>query len=418
MSVSRETAPKAPRRKVWRKRLSRVSMAALAVGLVAAIVVGMMPKPVPVAMEPTTRGDLTITVDEDGRTRVKDRYIVSAPLAGNLARIELRPGDRVDEDAVLGRLLPLPSPLLDPQSQAQTRARLAAAQAAHRQAAAVESAARAAFEFAQKEIETERRLAPRGTIPMQRLEQAELELRTRKEDLASASFGSRVARHEVEVAKAALGRLASNGTAQGDGEALDQILLRAPVEGVVLQVFSESEGVVQAGTPLIEIGDPRALEIVIDVLTTDAVRIQPDQNARIVRWGGDMALDARVRRIEPRAFTRLSSLGVEEQRVNVVLDLTTPQDQWASLGDGFRVEADIVVWQTQDALRVPTSAVFRHDGQWNVFVYEAGHARLRTIELGERNGFTAQVLDGLTEGDIVILHPGERVKDGIAVEAQ
>jgi HlyD family secretion protein len=401
------------RKRTLRRWISRIALGAVALGVVAAIITASLPKPVIVEIAAAQRGSLTVTIDEDGRTRVKDRYVISAPLAGSLARIELQPGDRVEAGAVVAHLLPLPAPLLDPRSQAQSRARLAAAEAASRQAQAAESRARAAMEFAESEIESQRRLAARGSIPQQRLDRAELELRTKREDLASATFGVRVARHQVDMARAALGRLDRGAQAGDQGS---QMMLKSPVAGVVLEVLREHEGVVQAGTPLLEIGNPTALEIVVDVLTTDAVRIQPGVKARIIRWGGQQELDAHVRRIEPKAFSRMSSLGVQEQRVNVVLDLDSPQESWTSLGDGYRIEANIAVWEADDVMRIPVSAVFKHDEKWTVFVVDGEAARIQHVEIGERNGLQVQILAGLAPGQRVILHPGERVADGATVK--
>jgi HlyD family secretion protein len=411
-------AAKKRRRATVKRWFSRVIMALVAAGIVAAVVVASLPKPVPVEAAAATRGPLKVTVDEDGRTRVKDRYVVSAPLLGSLARIELKPGDRVAEGGIVGRLLPISAPLMDSQSRAEAVARVAMAESAKRQAATAETRARVAYDFARKDIAAQRKMAEQGAITRQRLDLAEMDLRTKKADLASAGFGARVAGHEVEVAQAALGRLdRGEEPPRADGAPQEEELVRSPVAGVVLAVLQENAGVVQPGTPLVEIGDPQALEIVVDVLTTDAVRIPVAARTEILRWGGDEALAARVQRMEPKAFTRNSSLGVEEQRVNVILELTTPQGQWAALGDGYRVEASITVWEADDALRIPASAVFRHDGEWSVFVAEAGFARLRPVKLGQRNGMEAQVIEGLSDGEQVILHPGERVVDGVAIAA-
>lgn len=418
LSAGEENGQAATRRRraTVKRWISRGLMLVVAAGIVAAVVYASLPKPVPVEVAAATRGPLKVTVDEDGRTRVKDRYVISAPLMGSLARLELKAGDRVEEGAIVGRLLPLAAPLMDAQSRAEAVARVAMAESAKRQAATGETRARVAYDFARKDIISQRTMAEQGAITRQRLDLAEMDLRTKKAELASAGFGGRVASHEVEVAKAALGRLdRGQEVLSPGGVPQEEELVRSPVAGVVLAVVQENAGVVQPGTPLVEVGDPKALEIVVDVLTTDAVRIPAGAVAEILRWGGDEALEARVQRMEPKAFTRSSSLGVEEQRVNVILELTTPQPQWAALGDGYRVEASITVWEADDVLRIPASAVFRHDGQWSVFVAEAGVARLRPVKLGQRNGMEAQVVEGLKDGDRVIQHPGERVVDGVEV---
>lgn len=407
------------RKKGWVRRwATRIVLIAVALGVVGAVIYGLIPKPVKVESTEVSQGKMAVTVDDDGKTRVKDRYIISAPLAGDLSRIKLEPGDKIDEETVLATLLPVPSPLQDPQSRAQARARLSAASDAHRQAISAQKSAQAAFEFASSEIKTQRELADQGSIPGQELDRAELDLRTRKADLSSAKYAAQVARHQVAVARAALDRFRSDKSDKKPASLNggEQMPLRAPAVGVVLDVMAESGGVVQPGTPIIEVGDSSALEVVVDVLTRDAVRVKPGDVAQIKRWGGEHTLEARVTRIEPKAFTEMSSLGVQEQRVNIILELTSAPEDWSALGDGYRVDASITVWQTDDALQVPASAVFRHDANWSVFMVDAGVARRRTVKIGHRNGVDVQILDGLGQGDVVILHPGEEVGDGADVE--
>jgi HlyD family secretion protein len=241
------------------------------------------------------------------------------------------------------------------------------------------------------------------------LDQSLLRERTSRAELESSQFGARVANHEVEMARAALKRLSAvkNGA--------EELEVTAPVKGRVLKVMQESEGVVQPGASLLEVGDPAALEIVVDVLTSDAVRMRPGAKVVVERWGGE-PLEARVRRIEPSAFTKLSALGVEEQRVNVRIGLAEPRSKWQALGDGFRVEVRIVVWESDDVLKLPTSAVFRHGGGWAVFVVEDGVARLRPIEIGERTARELQAVRGIEAGERVIVHPSDRVADGVRVK--
>ena len=399
------------RRRASVKWLKRGLWLLAAAGLVAMIAVAFLPEPVPVDLVAAGRGTLRVTVDEDGRTRVMDRYVLKAPLGGNLARIELDPGDPVEDEQVLARLVPLARPLMDAQSRTEAQARVASAAAQLRQARAAVERAEAALEFAEGNAARMRRLAERGTIPPQTLEEAELELRSRREELTSARFGVRVAAHQREMARAALGRF--------EGEARDgaeQMAVTSPIEGVVLRVMERSGGVVQPGTPLLEIGDPSHLEVAVDVLTSDAVHIARGDRVIIERWGGDAPLAGHVRLVEPSAFTRTSALGVEEQRVNVVVDLDSPRERWARLGDGYRVETRIVVWEEEDVLTVPASAVFRRGDGWAVFRVEAGVAELAPIRPGRRTGLAVQVLDGLQAGDRVVAHPSDRVSDGVEVE--
>jgi HlyD family secretion protein len=407
MSEKREpTIGQQQARKRWAKR----SLLALVVlGFVVAAVVAALPKPVPVETDLVSQGPLVVTVDEDGVARVKDRYIVSAPLSGNLARIELDPGDSVKQGDVLLRILPLEAPLLDARSRSQAEAQVARALAATKQADAQIERARAALDFSIKEAERTRRLFQEQTVSQAELDRALLEKRTRDAELTSSQFANKVAAHELRMARAALGRFDARGRES------EQFEVPSPTGGRVLRVIQKSEGVVQAGAQLLEIGDPRALEIVVDVLTSDAVDIHASNPVTIEKWGGE-PLSAAVRLVEPSAFTRISSLGVEEQRVNTVIDLSAPYEKWADLGDGYRVEARIQVHLAKRATRVPVSALFRSGKEWSVFVVISGVAKLRTVKLGLRNDEHAEALAGLVTGDRVILHPSDKVKDGEAVE--
>lgn len=389
------------------RTLKRLGLLLGVLAVIATIVVAILPKPVMVEAAEAKVIDLRVTVDEDGRTRVKDRYVISAPLMANVARIELSPGDEVKEGDLLLRMVPLAAPLMDARSRAQAEAAVAAARAGQRQAKATIERAEMALEFADKEAGRQRSLLSSGGSTTQAVERAELNLRSRREDVVSSKFAARIAAHELKMAEARLGRTGA--------EASDQLQVAAPVNGRVLRVMHESEGVVQPGTPLVELGNPAALEVVVDVLTADAVHIEQGAAVLLERWGGQKALKGSVRLVEPSAFTRVSALGVEEQRVNVVIELLDPRDEWLALGDGYRVEAQIIVWESKDALSVPASAVFRHDDGWAVFSIRDGSAVLQPVDVGRRNGLAVQVLKGLTEGDRVVVHPSDRVRDGVAV---
>lgn len=403
--------PKGSKSKVALRWAKRLVLLAFLAGLVALLVIASLPKPVPVEMAAVTEGALVVTIDEDGKSRVKDRYLMSAPLNGSLARVDVNPGDEVEEGQVLARIVPLESPLLDARSRSQAEARVAAALAAQRQAKAQVERAQAAAEFAKNQAERMARLAGSSAVPPVEIEQAQMQARTAAADLESARFGATVADYEVRMAQAALGHLSGKGASE------DQLDLPAPVAGRVLKVIRESEGVIQVGSPILELGDPKTLEIAIDVLTSDAVRVTPGNRVVIDRWGGP-ALEGRVRLIEPSAFTRVSALGVEEQRVNVIVDLTTDAAQWAALGDGYRVEAYIVVWEGQGVIKVPASSLFRHDGGWAVYRVEEEIARLTRVEIGERTPAEVQVLQGLGTSDRVIVSPSDRVADGVRVVAR
>ncbi len=390
-----------------RRIIKRVLTTIVLLAVVAGIVMAAMPKPVPVELGKAQRGELVVTVDEDGKTRVKDRYVVSAPLSGNVGRIELRAGDEVKQGDVLARLVPLQAPLLDARSRSQTEAQVSAAVASQRQVQAQIERAEVAYDFAKKEAARHQKLFDDKAISQMELDRMLLEERARKAELTSAKFGAKVAAHELQMARAALGRY-------GVSDNTDSLTVPSPVSGRVLKVIQQSEGAVQAGTPLLEVGDPKALEIVVDVLTSDAVNIHPTSPVKIEEWGGD-TLEAVVRTVEPSAFTRLSALGVEEQRVNAILDLTAPYDAWSQLGDGYRVEARIEVFRREGALTIPQSALFRHDGSWAVFTVDGNLAHLQPLDVGRRNDTSAEILAGLEEGQTIIVHPNDDVVEGVEI---
>jgi HlyD family secretion protein len=389
-------------------RLARRSLlVVLALAAAAGTALALRPPPVPVDVAAAARGRLVVAIEETGVARVKDRFVVSAPVSGSVSRQLLEPGDPVSEGDVVAEIAPLPSPLLDARTRSEAQARLSAAVSALGQAEAQRGGARVAEELARDELSRARALAEEGSLPAQALDRAEFEARTRAEELASAVFAVKVAAEQVRVARAALGR---------EGASRDRHLdVLAPASGRVLRVVQESAGIVQAGAPLLEVGNPEVLELVVDLLTTDAVRVQPGTPVAIQRWGGDRPLAARVREIEPSAFTKLSALGVEEQRVNVIAVLTEPRP--AALGDGFRIEARLVLWEAHDVLKVPQGAAFRHGDGWAVFRVDSGRARLTEVQLGHRGETEVEILGGLEAGAEVAVHPGDRVKDGVRLEA-
>jgi len=393
---------------VKKKWVKRALLALLVLVVVGAIASAYRPRPVAVDVEEVTRGPLEVTVTEPGRTRVKDRYVISAPVGGELERIALRPGDTVADGQVVARMGSLEPPLLDARSRAQADAQVRAATAARQQAEAGLERARAALEFARAEVERQRQLAAVGSVPARSLELALFEERSRAQEAASAQSVVRIAEQQLEMARVARGRLEQRP------EGHEHLEIRAPVKGWALRVMQESEGMVAAGTPLMEFGDREVLEVVVDVLSQDAVRIEPGARVSLEHWGGDFPLAARVRRVEPAAFTRTSALGVEEQRVNVLIALEEPLERRKALGDGYRVEARMTLWEGADVVQVPESALFRQGEGWAVFLADAGEVRLRPVKLGQRNGVRAQVLEGLAPGDRVIVHPGDSVSEGVS----
>ena len=396
-------AKKRPRR--W---IRRALAAVFVAGIAVLVVVSWMPKPLAVETDRVARGPMIVTVDEAAKTRVRDRYVVGAPLAGNLLRVDLRPGDRVRAGDVLARIVPAASPLLDSRSRSEAQARVAAAIASQKEADARKARAEVAVDHARKEADDARRLLATGSFTSAQTRNSEVEERLRAQELESARYSVQVADNQVELARTALRRF---GAAGGN----DELDVTAPAEGVVLHVMHESAGVVAPGAPVLEIGDPKNLEVVCDALTSDAVNIAPGARVTFERWGGDKPFTGHVRLIEPAAFTRVSALGVEEQRVAVVIDLDTPRDERANLGDGYRLDAQIVVWEAADVRTAPSSAVFRSGGEWTVYVVRDGRARLVTVAVGRRNPTRVEITSGLEAGDVVVVHPSDRIGDGVRV---
>jgi HlyD family secretion protein len=386
--------------------------ALVAVVVIAALVSAFLafrPKPILVETEQVSRGRFEAVVEEDGRTRLRDRYVVSAPLTGRVLRLGVRAGDAVARGDLVAEILAAPSALLSPRARREIEERIGAAEAMLQQAGIMVE--RAAAQQVQTEADAARirALHARGAAPLQQLERAELAERTAARDMLAAERRRHAAEHELDQARALL--TANHASENGP----ERRAVRAPVSGRVLRVLQESEAIVASGTPLLELGDPAEIEVVVDVLTSEAVRITPGAQVMIERWGGPAPLQGLVRLVEPGAFTKVSALGVEEQRVWVVIDLTSPYERWAALGDGFRVDARITVEVVEDALLVPVSALFRRAPGWAVFVVQDGIARERQIEIARRSARSAIVSGGLGIGETVILFPPSRLRDGSRV---
>jgi HlyD family secretion protein len=370
------------------------------------LVMALWPESVPVDLARVEQGTLLVTVEEEGETRVRDRFLVSAPVAGQVLRIALEPGDPVREDeTVLATFLPAAPHLLDARTRAEAEAAVAAARATLGGARAEEQRAEAALTLARSELERHRELFQQKIVSRQALDAAETAARAAGEALRAAEFAMASAEHQLEMARAGLMQ------ATGGARAGEPIEIRSPIDGVVFKRYRWSEAVVPAGEPLLELGDPRQLEIVSDLLSTDAVRVSRGDPVLIEQWGGDETLRGRVRLVEPSGFMKISALGVEEQRVNVIVDFEDPVEAWEKLGDGYRVEVRVVVWEGEDVLKVPTSSLFRKGEGWAVFALDAGRARLIPIELGRRNGLEAQVVSGLEAGQEVVVHPSDTLED-------
>lgn len=384
--------------------------------LLAALVYTFMPRPVSVDLVEAAHGPLLITIDEEGETRVRDIYVLSAPVAGRALRIDAEVGDRVVAGkTVVAEIEPIDPAFLDPRSEAQARADINAAESARELALAQLDSARAELEFAESELQRARQLVSDKLISEHALDEAERGYKTRKAELATARAALQMSSFELERARA---QLVSPVSTHERPERCDCVPLRAPVNGRILRVLHESEGVVAAGEPLVEIGNPEDLEIVTDLLSTDAVRAAAGQRVIIRQWGGEQTLEGRVRRIEPFGFTKVSALGIEEQRVNVIIDITSPPQAWARLGHGYQLETRIVLSEQADALKLPLTALFRDGPRWAVYVEEAGRAQLRHVEVGEGSQLEAGILQGLKAGERVIEHPGNRIADGVRITAR
>lgn len=393
-------------------RSRRLGIAIVALLVAGALVWGFWPRPLAVEVAPVVRGPLTEAVEEEGRTRVRDRYTVSTPVAGYLRRITLEEGDALTAGQVVAVLEPLRPAVLDPRQRAEAEARVSAAEAALHAAEQKARAAAAETELAQMELTRLEKLRAKGHVSQDEVDRARTRLRSAQASERAARFAVEQARDELAAARAALAF-----SPAGNGQPAEELVrLRTPVAGAVLRLVRKAAGVVQAGQALLEVGDPRRLEVVAEVLSEDAVKIRPGTPVVFERWGGDAPLRGQVRRVEAEGFTKISALGVEEQRVEVISDILTDPQAWSSLAAGYRVEARFILWQGDDVLQVPAGALFRVGDRWAVFAIEDGRAQRRLVELGHRSGLAAEVVDGLAEGDRVIVHPDDRIEAGVRVE--
>lgn len=404
----------------------RIRWIAAAIVFVLLAWLGFRPKPVEVDLHEITSGLLEVTVDEDGETRIREPYLISAPLGGRLIRVELEPGDTISKGQVIAAIDPGEPGLLDARSQAEAEARFKAAEAAHKRALSQVGIAKAESEKAERYLERDRKQLEKGFIAPPMFEDARHALRVAQGNLAAAQSTEEVARFEMEQAEAALVHSRSlSGEESLSGREFE---IHSPIEGVVLRRFHESSTMVPAASRILEIGNPEDLEVRIDVLSEDAVKIRPGQTVRLVNWGGSGDLQAHIRRVEPSAFTKVSALGVDEQRVWVFADFVKQGNEEEELdpelpagrtllGDGYRVEAHVVVWSKENALKAPSGSLFRNeaDGGWAVYRVIEGRAVLTPVSRGPDNGIETEILEGLSEGDQVILHPGDRIEDGVRV---
>ena len=412
--------------KTWFVAAATVVVVALAVAWAFA------PRPVEVELAPVTQGHFETTIDEDGKTRLTDRYVVSAPLAGRLARITLKEGDAVAVDMPLAQLTSVLPAMLDERTLRELRARVESAQDNVSRAGSRIARAQVSLDQAKNEVRGSEQLAQQGFIAPIKVETDRLSTLGAQRELEAAAAERRMAAHELEQTQAALGAVRQSAMGASAASGPSSFTVRAPSAGRVLRVLQTSEGAVAIGTSLIEIGDTQRMEIVAELLTTDALVARPGSRVMIERWGGPVTLEGRVRNVEPAAFTKVSALGVEEQRVRVLIDITSPQPEWQALGDGYRVSVRIVTLAEDKAVQVPVSAVFplpadaagdTHGGpaaaaRYAVFVADGGRARQVPVVLGARNGSAAWIRSGLAPGEQVIVYPPATVRSGVRIAAR
>lgn len=383
------------------KRFRWILLGLVILGLIG---ISLIPTPVQVDVATAERSSMVVAVEAEGVTRVRDMYMVAAPVSGRLQRIELKEGESIGKNSLVSTIYPAP---LNPSQQQEVEARVNALQATQKSAEANLAALEAQAAQALKELNRIEALYREGAVAEREVEQAKLAVENLREQIESAQYT--ITSTEMQARAVGTARAAYSGRGEG------AVRITSPAEGTVLRIFEESERVVMAGTPLVAVGDPQGLEIVVDVLSTDAVKIDPGARIIIDGWGGDHTLEGTVRYIEPSAFTKVSALGIQEQRVNVIGLFNQYPDK---LGDGYRVVASIVTWESQDVLQVPASSLFRDGENWATFVIEEGIARKKTVQVGHRNSFDVEILEGLKKGDEIILHPSNQIQEGTSVEAR
>ena len=408
---TRDSPPWAAKRVPSGRHLVRNSLPWLfGILLVSLIGWGLWPKPVIIETGVVARSPLTARVSEEGKTRVRNRYVVAAPLAGKMRRVTLKAGDPVAADTtVLTTIEPAAPPLLDPRARAQAEAVVAMQEAAHGKAAQALEAAKAGLVLAETERGRMRSVKQQGTLSESDRDRMEAEAAIKAAEARAAEFALKVVDYELAQARATLERPAA-ALADNTCE------VKSPVSGRVLKVLQESETMVAPGTQIVEVGDPNDLEIEAEILSRDAVTIHPGDPVDIDQWGGERPLRGRVRRIEPAAFTKISALGVEEQRVIVLSDLVDPPESAKALGDRYRVEVRVEVWHADSVLTVPSGALFREGNAWKTYIYQNGKARLTPLEAGHTDGTHTEIISGLKPDDRVLLHPPDVVKDGTSVK--
>lgn len=397
----------------------------IVIAILLAGYMAVVPEPVAVETAAVIEGPLRVSVREDGITRVREKYVISAPVSGRLSRIKLKEGDSIDGEATLiAVILPNEPAILDARATAEANARVQAAEASLKRSVANTEQARINQDLANTKFERSQNLIAKRAISQNEYDTAKAEYQAAAQAIKTATFETEVAQFELEMAKAAAKQFSKSdkqpssekGAAATNSESAEPFEIFAPVSGKVLRVLQESSTVVSVGAPLIEVGDPRKLEIEIDVLSTDATQIRPGSELTIEHWGGKELLEGHVRVVEPAAFTKISSLGVEEQRVNIIADFDEEPERLSALGDGYRVEARITIEELNNAILVPNSALFRFEREWHVLKVVGNKAVMMEVTLGLQNETHTQIVDGLSPGDVVVIYPSDEIESGTPVK--
>jgi len=402
---------------VTAKQIKLIIKLILGITAIGLLIFAFMPEAVKVDMIEVEKGDLLITMEGEGKTRIHDIYVVSTPIDGRITRIESEPGDLVTAGkTIIANMYPANPQFLDKRSEIQAKADVDGAKAALALANARVKQAKAQLDFDLSDFKRTEELFKKRSVSQAGLERAELRLKTLRAELETAQSNQQVMQSRLEAAKARLLQPDESNLATNGDEEHCQICIHSPVDGRVLRILHKSEGIVPVGTALVEVGNPTDLEINIEMLSTNAVRVKVGDEALIKRWGGTEDIKARVRVIEPSGFTKISALGVEEQRVNVILNFTDPIEKWNTLGDAFRVEAAIIIARADNVLKIPLSALFRQNEVWSVFKVVDEEVQLQQVEIGQKNDRYAEIRSGLTLGDQIVIHPGNNVTEGVRVE--
>jgi HlyD family secretion protein len=388
----------------------------IVLGLIAFFVYSMLPQPLAIDSYSVKKSDIIVTVEGEGQTRIHDIYTVSTPIDGRVTRVEIEAGDYVfAAESVIANMYPSNPAFLDRRTEIQAQADVEGAKAALALATARVKQAKTELEYNLADNKRIKQLFAKKLISETDMEKSDLHIKTLQAELETVVSNEKLMQSRLEAAKTNLLQ-PDNADLAIDSENSDcQICIKSPVDGMVLRILHKSESIVPVGTPLVEIGDPEDLEAKIEMLSTNAVKVKVGDKALLKNWGGDHDINAVVRTIEPSGFTKISALGIEQQRVNIILNLTDPIEKWKQLGDAFRIEAEIIIDSAENVLVVPLSALFRQNQQWSVYKIVDDVTQLQKVEIGKRNDRYAEIKNGLQENDEIVLYPGNKISDNIKI---